>query len=274
MSTEAPRKVIHLNRYHHFTELMRDASIEGQLLRYASLHDGSMQSLLILRPVDRKPDKLFIFFHGMDGDCGDGVVLRDLVKRSGAMVVSLGGRGPAWISTAFLADAEQVIRTYVADFATYYLIGVSMGGTQALSLAGLLPDELRQRIKGVIALIPGCNLPEILERSSNERVKSSLRASADGDPSVLEQRSPTESLRQYRAGLPFVIFYNREDSILLADELERFVATLRARNHSVATFSNSGEHNFTFENFDYKEALGRLGSDSTETRAPLIDGDV
>src|SRR5437764_11333778 len=139
MSTQPTQNVIHLNRYYHFTELMRDPAIEGRLLRYQSDFDGTMQSLLILRPVAHESDKLFFFFHGMDGDSGDGVVVRDLVSRLNATVVAMGGRGPAWISTAFLLDAEQVIKSYARDFPDYYLIGVSMGGTQAIALAGLFP---------------------------------------------------------------------------------------------------------------------------------------
>jgi pimeloyl-ACP methyl ester carboxylesterase len=269
MSTQAPPSTIHLNRYYHFTELMRDPAIEGQLLRYQSAHDESLQTALILRPAAVKSDKLFFFFHGMDGDSGDGVVVRDLVKSLEATVVSMGGRGPSWVSSAFLADAEQVIRTYSVDFQDYYLIGVSMGGTQALSLAGLLPGDLRQRVQGVIALIPGSDLPAIVARSANERVKSSLKASVDGDPKALEQRSPARAMESYRTGLPFVIFYRREDTLLLSDELETFIANLRRRHHPVSTFSAPGEHNFTYKNFDYRKIFKELGNEATQTVEPL-----
>src|SRR5215211_3883344 len=103
--TLAPRsqpEAIHLNRYYHFTQLMRDPAIESELLRYKSGYDQSVQSMFIMRPVDRKSERLFFFFHGMDGDCGDGVVVRDLVKRLNATVVSVGGRGPSWVSDAFI----------------------------------------------------------------------------------------------------------------------------------------------------------------------------
>jgi pimeloyl-ACP methyl ester carboxylesterase len=269
MSNSPPEKVVHLNRYHHFTEVMRDPGIEGQLRRYKSAHDGTSQTVFMLQPVGRKPDKLFFFFHGMDGDSGDAVVVGDIVKRLNATVVAMGGRGPAWVSTAFLADAEQVIRKHANGFQGFHLIGVSMGGSQALALAGLLPDDLRQSILGVIALIPGANLPAILERSNNERVKSTLQASVNGEISLAHERSPTRILEQYNAGLPFIIFYRQEDTLLLADELVSFIAILRRRGHSVMTFSASGEHEFTYKNFDYVEVMRRLGSDSTEYGAPL-----
>jgi pimeloyl-ACP methyl ester carboxylesterase len=269
MTTRPSEKVVHLNRYYHFTELMRDPAIEGRLHRYQAAHDGTMQTVLILQPAAQKPDKLFFFFHGMDGDSGDGVVVRDLVTRLNAQVVTMGGRGPAWISTAFLADAEQVIRDHMSGFENYYLIGVSMGGTQSLALAGLLPDKLRQSVLGVIALIPGVNLPAIVERSANERVKSTVRDSADGDLSQLQHRSPIAVMNRYKAGLPFVIFHNQQDTLLLTDELEKFIASLRGSGHPVTTFSVPGDHNFTYGNFDFREAIGRLGRDSTENGAPL-----
>lgn len=269
MITPPSEKVVHLNRYYHFTELMRDPAIEGRLLRYRSAHDGTIQTVFILQPAGQKSDKLFFFFHGMDGDSGDGVVVRDIVKGLNATVVTMGGRGPAWISDAFLADAEQVIRTHAAGFPNYYLIGISMGATQALSLAGLLPSDLRRSVIGLVALLPGANLPAILTHSSHERVRNTLRAAVNGDLALLEQRSPRQAMAQYEPTLPFVIFHNREDTLLLANELEEFVSDLRRRGHSVTTFSVPGEHDFKYENFDYQKVIEKLGSDSTEYAAPL-----
>jgi pimeloyl-ACP methyl ester carboxylesterase len=269
MTTPPPEKVVHLNRYYHFTELMRDPAIEVRLLRYQSAHDGTRQTVFVLQPATQKSDKLFFFFHGMDGDCGDGVVVRDIVKRLNATVVTMGGRGPAWISTAFLADADQVIRDYAGRFNDYFLIGVSMGGTQALALAGLLPDDLRRSIAGVIALIPGVNLPALVARSSNERVRNTVRDSVTGDMSQLQDRSPIEVMSRYKARLPFVIFLNQQDTLLLTDELEKFIASLRRNGHPVTTISVPGDHNFTYEKFDFREAIGRLGRDSSENGAPL-----
>lgn len=269
--TIAPlEKVVHLNRYYHLTELMRDPAIEGQLRRYQSAHDETVQTVLILQPAGQKSDKLFFFFHGMDGDCGDGVVVRDIVTRLKATVVTMGGRGPAWISTPFLADATQVIRKHAGGFQNYYLIGVSMGGTQALALAGLLPNELRQSVAGVIALIPGVNLPALLNGSSNERVRTTVRDSVNGDVSQLKQRSPIQVLSHYKAGLPFVIFHNQQDTLLLTDELEEFITRLRGNGHPVTTFSVPGDHSFTYKNFDFREAIEKLGTDLTEHRAPLL----
>ncbi len=268
MTTPLVEKVVHLNRYLHFTQLMRDPSIEGRLRRFKSEHDGAMQTVLILEPAGQKPENLFFFFHGMDGDSGDGVVARDIVQRSKATVITMGGRGPAWVSNAFLADAEQVIRQYQAGFENFYLIGVSMGGTQVLALAGLLPDDLRQAVAGVIALIPGVNLPAIIDRSSNERVRKTVGDSAD--LSTLQQRSPMQVRTQYKAGLPFVIFHNQSDTLLLTDELEKFIASLRSKGHPVTTYSAPGDHNFTYENFDFKAAIEKLGIDSTESQVPLL----
>jgi pimeloyl-ACP methyl ester carboxylesterase len=271
MTNHPPEKVIHLNRYYHFTELMRDPAIEGQLRRYTSDHDGSQQTVLVLQPAGRQPERLYFFFHGMDGDSGDGVVVRDLVKQLNATVVAMGGRGPAWLSTPFLADVEQVIRIYAGGFQGFHLLGVSMGGTQALALAGLLAEDLRASIIGVIALIPGAHLQALVTTSAHERVRNTVLASAGGDLTLLRQRSPRELLEQYRAGLPFVIFYNQADTLLLSDELEKFIADLRQRHHPVTTYSAPGDHNFTFTNFDYRKVVERLGSNSSEETVPLLD---
>jgi pimeloyl-ACP methyl ester carboxylesterase len=176
MHNQPSPSVVHLNRYYHFTELMRDPAIEGQFLRYQSAYDGTIQTQFVLQPAGRKSEKLFFFFHGMDGDCGDVVVVRP-GERLNATVISMGGRGAAWVSDAFLADARQVTKTYFKDFENYYLIGVSMGGTQVLALAGLLDEDARRSLAGVIALTPGVNLPAIFARSSNDRVRNTIRES-------------------------------------------------------------------------------------------------
>jgi thioesterase domain-containing protein len=266
----AAPEAIHLNRYYHFTELMRDTAIESKLLRYQSAYDHSWQTIFIMEPAGHKPERLFFFFHGMDGDSGDAVVVRDLVKKFNATVISLGGRGPAWISDAVLADTEQVIRTRMPGFPGFYLIGISMGGTQALALAGLLPVDLRQGMLGVVALIPGADLPAIEARSSNLDVRHTLQASVNSNSSLLEQRSPSRLLTQYKPDLPFVIFYEQQDTVLLTPELEKFIAGLRSNRHPVTTFSTPGEHNFTFANFDYEGAVSKLGSNLTENTTPLL----
>ena len=267
-----PQNVVHLNRYHHFTELMRDPAIECDLRRYTSDYDQSLQTVLVLKPTQTTPDKLFFFFHGMDGDAGDAVIVRNVVTQLNATVVAIGGRGPAWLSDAFLADAEEVIRTHIRQDQQFYLIGVSMGGSQALSLAGLLPDDLKERVRGVIALIPGANLAALVEKSAHERVRNTVAASSES--AVLKERSPNEVRREYKRGLPFVIAYNEHDTLLLSEEIEALIAKLRGHGHPVTTYLIAGDHCFTYTNFDYRAAFAKLGTDSTETDVPLCGGDA
>lgn len=262
--SNAPQ-VVHLNRYYHFTELMRDPEIECDVRRYRSDFDGSMQSLFVMTPTHRKPEKQFFFFHGMDGDSGDTVIVRDIAKRLNATIIGLGGRGPAWLSDGFIADTIQSIRS-LSKGASFYLIGVSMGATQALSLAALLPHDLRDLILGVVALIPGSNLEAMAERSTHERVRNTIKSSS----SDLKSLSPITLIAEYRPNLPFVVFYNQDDTLLLRDELEVFLDALRRNNHKVATFIAPGNHNFTYSNFDFVKLISRMGSDSTEYGAPLL----
>jgi acetyl esterase/lipase len=263
-----PQNVVHLNRYYHFTELMRDASVECDVRRYQSAHDQSLQSVVIMRPTKTDPDKLFFFFHGMDGDAGDAVIVRNLVKELDATVVAMGGRGAAWLSDAFVSDAEQIIRSYSNDKQAFFLMGVSMGGTQALSLAGLMPGDLKEKLSGVIALIPAANLAALVEGSGHERVRNTVVASAD--LSLLQLRSPIEVRHYYERGLPFVVVYNEHDTLLLTAEIEAFIAKLREHGHPVATFSAPGDHCFTYTDFDYRTVFEKLGTDSRETQVPLL----
>jgi len=260
---------IHLNRYYHFTELMRNPFIEVHLSRYRSMFDSTSQSVLILEPYGKKAERLFFFFHGMSGDCGDGVIMGDLVKGTNAKVICVGGRGPSWVSDAFVSDVIQVINENSKNYKGYYLIGVSMGGTQALSLAGLLPEKLRNSILGIIALIPGSDLLAIAKDSSDQGVKNTIIASVGGDVSRLKQRSPHSLISKYKKDLPFIIFYNENDSILLSKSLEIFINELRITHH-VSTFSAPGEHNFTYKNIDYKKLFDELGENSiVNKRLPM-----
>ncbi len=263
------KKPEHLNRYYHFTQLMRDPEVKLLLLRYKSEFDHSMQSLLILEPVHRKTDKLFFFFHGMDGDCGDGVVVKDVAKHLNAKVVCLGGRGPSWVSDAFLTDAQQVINTYLKGFDHFYLLGISMGATQALSLAGLLPKKLQHFLKGVIAIIPGTNLLRIVHKSTHQRVKDTLINSVGGNIALLKERSPHNLIKRYKKNLPFALFLNENDTILLSEQTTSFIYKLN-RTHSVNMFSVSGEHDFTFQNFNYEKIFQGLGRVSLERKTPPL----
>lgn len=266
---ESQQNNIHLNRYYHFTELMRDPFIEVHLSRYKSMFDSTSQSVLILEPYGKKVERLFFFFHGMSGDCGDGVIMRNLVKGTNGKVICMGGRGPSWVSDAFVSDVIQTINENSKNYKGYYLIGVSMGGTQALSLAGLLPEKLRNSILGIIAFIPGSNLLAIAKGSSNQDVKKTLIASVKGDLSKLEQRSPHSLIGKYKVNLPFIIFYNENDTILLSKSLETFITELRT-GHPISVFSTPGEHDFTYKNINYKKLFDELGKNSNmNKRLPL-----
>jgi dipeptidyl aminopeptidase/acylaminoacyl peptidase len=260
VSLPRDRQVAHLNRYYHFTELMRDPTIESHLIRYQSDYDKTVQTVLIMQPANRVSKSLFFFFHGMDGDSGDGVVVQDVVKRLEATVVAPGGRGASWLSDAFLADAGQVISQYSPGFNGYYVMGVSMGGTQVLALPGLLPARLRQSISGVIALVPGSDLRSIMENSSNGRVRDTLKDSVNGSMTKLQQRSPIRLIDCYKDNLPFAIFHNEDDTILLTRELERFFFALRHADHPLAVFSAPGDHDFTYKHFDYVKVAQELGN--------------
>jgi len=263
--------IVHLNRYYHFTALMRDPSVECSLVRYRSTYDQTLQSILILKPVHKKYTRIFFFFHGMDGDCGDGVVVRRLVMDLNAKVICMGGRGPSWLSDAFLSDAEQVINSYSNDFQGYYMIGISMGGTQALALAGLLPYGLRQSVLGLISLIPGSDLPAIASESSNPGVRKTLMASVDSNLIMLSKRSPDQLINKYKKGLPFVLFYNEVDTLLLSEKLEEFIRKLQ-KKYPVSIFVSEGDHHFTYRNFDYRRIFYELGKNSpVKKRPPMIN---
>ena len=87
---------------------------------------------------------------------------------------------------------------------------------------------------------------------------------------MLERRSPVQLLDQYKPDLPFAIFYDQQDTLLLTPELEKFVAALRSKHHPVTTFATSGDHSFSFSDFDYQEVVEKLGSNSVENKVPLL----
>ena len=267
---ELPREPVHLNRYFHFTETMRDPAVEVSVVRYVSTFDHTVQSLLVMRPTGQLPKKLFFFLHGMDGDVGDAVVVRDIVKGLGAMVVATGGRGPTWLSDEFLADAKYVIGKFSKRFRGYYLIGISMGATQALALPGLLPERIRLAIRGVIALLPGSDLLAISTSSSHIRVRNTLNASVKGNRALLHRRSPINLINRYQTKLPFVIFYNEDDTLLLAKELKKYLLALRGSGHPLVVFTAPGNHKFTYKFFDYVMIFRQLGKVSKRKQAPPL----
>jgi len=259
---------VHLRRHRHVTPSIGFPDVEAELLSYPSQIDGSMQSVRILRPAGKAAAKLFFFFHAMTGDPGDAVKVKDLVTKLDGMVVAPAGRGPSWVSDAFCSDAEQVIRKYAASFSGYYLIGISMGGTQALALAGLLPADLRKSLMGVLAIIPGSDLVAIAEGSSAENVRAALRASVGTGQDRLKTRSPDQLISEYPPGLPFAIFYPTEDTVLDAPTLKNFIEHLRSSGHPTSVFTTPGEHSFGYKDFGYEEFFNSLGQNSNHFEVP------
>jgi dienelactone hydrolase len=247
---------------------MREPAVECIVTRYTSKFDQSRQSIMELRPTNGLRGDLFIFFHGMDGDCGDAVVLRELVSGLGGTVIAPGGRGPAWVSDAFLVDAGQIIRKYTRDRTKVYLVGISMGATQALVLAAGLGGSLGAKLAGVIAFIPGADLIDIAANSSNARVRDTLVSAVTCDHGRLSERSPSTMVAQYPAGLPFAIAYNEADTMLPVAPTAAFVESLKARGLAVNSYVIPGEHSFVTdqldERIDYRRILADLGASNDE----------
>jgi poly(3-hydroxybutyrate) depolymerase len=258
-----PAAPVHLNRYHHFTRLMRDPAVECVVSRYTSDFDQTRQSVLVMRPARPATGDLFIFFHGMDGDCGDSVVMKELVTSLGGTVVAPGGRGAAWVSDAFLADAAQIIRQRVTANQRLFLVGISMGATQALVLAAEMP-----KLSGVIAFIPGADLEDVAANTANARVRISLTASVNNDLRILRERSPANLIDKYSAGLPFVIAYNEADTILPMAATATFVKSLAQRGLPVVSHVMPGDHSFVTdhldERIDYRAVIASLGKHGGE----------
>ena len=236
---------------------MRDARITARLVRLKSRFDGRVLTVLRLDPRSGEGLRCY-FFHGMDGDAGDGVILRDLPARAGVSLVCPGGRGPAWLSSGFIRDAEQVIRSTAGPRAPFYLSGVSMGATQALSLAGLLPPDLRSRCAGILALIPGGDLVAAEKNSSAPRVRQTLLDSVAGRREILSRRSPVEALKGYRAKLPILLIYNLHDTVLPAAGLQEYAALARRAGHPVTAIPLPGDHGFYETAADYAALFGAM----------------
>lgn len=260
--------MIHLNRYHHFTELMRTKDIGWRLRPMTSSFDGTTQSLLEIYPAVEKPSCLIFFFHGMDGDAGDAVIVRQLITGMHAKVVALGGRGPCWLSDAFCSDSVQTIRENLGSHTHFYLMGVSMGGTQALTLAGSLPADLTAKVQGVVALLPGGDLPLIANESTHPKVRRTVLESVAGDVEKLKVRSPIAALEQYPEDLPLSLFYNEDDTVVPLQGLKEFIAKAKRAGHPLSEFHSSGNHDFTYTDFNFIELFDGLKKEIVKQLPP------
>lgn len=253
----------HLNRFFHWQRMMRDPKIHFEFSHFVSNYDSRVQNLLRISPASGKPEKVFFFFHGMSGDAGDAAVVYDLAEIANAEIISMGGRGPSWVSDAFLSDAEQIIRAESPSFKEIYLMGISMGACQVLSLIGLLRDDLRKKIEHVFCLMPGSDYTSIYRNSRSSEVRYSLGQSVRGELSLLKERSPSELITRYNPGTSFTIYYQKNDTILPINDLLVFLKKLREKRFDVHEWPDSGCHDFTFKNFDYKRLYYESAKTST-----------
>lgn len=248
MAVKTP-KPVHLNRYFHFTRAMREADTLISVENWRSRFDGSVNRLFRMKPANARVSEIVIFFHGMDGDCGDAVVLRDLVVAGGVEVICVGGRGPAWVSDAVIADAAQLAHEALKRGLPVSLMGVSMGATQALAVAALLPKKLSRRIQGVLALIPGADLVELARSSSHPRVRGTVRKSAPR--TALIRKSPLRLAERYPAGMRFAFFRRAGDRVLPEKGTRELIKELIRRGHPVVHWSEPGDHEFIHADFDF-----------------------
>lgn len=246
-TTEPPKPAVHLNRDAHWTRMLQDPRVSARLERFPSDFDGRPQTWLQIEPAEGKPERLFIFFHGMDGDAGDAAVVYALAARHRAVIVAPAGRGPAWLSDAFLKDAEQVVREAGrrTGLTEIYLAGISMGGTQALSLCGLLPDDLRDRLSGVLAIIPTADMQRAQRDSSVPRVRQTL-----ADCPHLGPRSALQLVDRFPSDLPVCVLYRDRDTVLPHESVLRFAQEWRQRGGPVLALPLPGEHAFGFDELD------------------------
>lgn len=254
---------VHLNRYHHWTQLLREPGLKFRT-EILTATDGAKLPLLTIEPASAAPTRTLLFYHGMDGDCGDAAILWKYALYAGLRVLCYGGRGPSWVADTLLADTMLVLDRSCGVAENVELGGVSMGATQALYLAAALPPEWQERMTTAIALIPCTDLPDAAARSSVQEVRTSLLRSVGGNPEMLRRRSPHALLEKLPAGAKYFILANIADNILPADPTLRFAEALR-RRAAVALGRANGEHDFTYADFDFARLDRMLGTNDEAT---------
>lgn len=188
---------------------INDLSTSDRLARryFISNYDGK-EDFFAVSPAMLPPTTdvtLIVYLHGMGSTYQEPFIFpKDqpiafaIVDRlPHTVVLSLSYRKQAsWGSDAAISDITQNIRELCQQYPVkrIVLMGSSMGGSVALTYAATAPDDVKQKLKGVVSCESAGDLAKLFKLSQEPTVQGAMTAAFGGTPDQAPQIYAARSL--------------------------------------------------------------------------------
>lgn len=227
---------------------------------FASHFDGQVDTYAFQAPQLRPNAldyKLVVYLHGMGSNYMEPFVspaeqtIATAVTRDtqGAALLSCNYRQQAsWGSDAAISDITQNIRLVLQEypFKSIVLMGTSMGGCVALNYAATAPDDIKEKLIGVVSMESSGDLASLYKESANNDIRPAMIVAFGGTPEQVPATYQRKSLIQNIEGLPSktktYILSATEDRIVPPEMQKSVVDALKTHSRQVQFEEIAGQH--------------------------------
>lgn len=220
----------------------------GRILRrdFVSRLDGRQDSFLLSPPMTPSADgkhTLFVYLHGMGatyrepyGDPGKFMVADEIQKAFPYSVfISLNYRSPAsWGETSALSDISQNIDETMQAYPTseIVLLGCSMGGCTVLNYAACAPDNIKEKLKGIVSVESAGDLAVLFDKTSARIVKQAMVIMLKGTPrdnlKAYQQASFFHNIQGFPKQVKVAVVSAKKDSTVPPEMQKQIIERLQA----------------------------------------------
>lgn len=205
----------------------------------------------------RLDNTLVVYLHGMGSSfiepfiypAGETISHALISKYANVCLLSCNYRKEtSWGNDAALADITQNIRHIVNQypFKRIVLMGTSMGGYSVLNYAAVAPNDIKEKLCGIVSVEGAGDLKELSTISQNASVPAAIIASMGGTPEQQPANYEKRNFFQNLSGLPktvrIAVVSAKEDTIVPAELQRKLVQTLEGEHYAVKLFEVEGRH--------------------------------
>lgn len=230
-----------------------------QTFQFKSEINGKRDTYAWQKPfVSQKgvPGTLLVYFHGLGQDYKEPfsialgtATMADAIMMEEASVALLSCNygTSSWGKEAARNDISKNIRDVLAAYPAFRIVvfGTSMGGGTAINYAALAPDDIKEKITGVLAVYPCGDLQALVDKSKNPAVKPSMMA-ALGDPKVSDKAwidaSFLNNIKQLNPKVKVCILSSTGDTTVPPEFQKAAVKAIKKNGNKVKLIEVEGNH--------------------------------
>lgn len=235
-------------------------SSRAEIRNFISHVDGERDSYAIMPPLVQAHNNAFtlvVYMHGMGSNFlepfyyPDGEPIADGITSTNPNIVllSVSYRGQAsWGSDTAMSDVSQNIRQVIQEFPIkqIVLVGTSMGGCTVLTYAACAPQDIKDKIIGVVSSESSGDLTSLYYKSKHPALKPALIAAFGGTPEQTplnyKKKSFLDMVNMFPTKARVAVISARSDTIVPPQMQRDIVAALESQHIAAKLIEVDGDH--------------------------------